>query len=70
MSQAVAIVFGAGLIALAIMVTHHWELIPGGANSLSATIRLNRWTGSMDVCALDGKTLSYASGIKLTCTRQ
>jgi hypothetical protein len=34
MSQAVAIVFGAGLIVLATMVTHHWELIPGGASSL------------------------------------
>ena len=72
MGQSIATIVGAGLIALAIMVTNHWEIIPGGANSIAATIRLNRWTGSIDVCALDAKSVtgSNASGIQLTCEVQ
>ena len=72
MGQSIAIVVGAGLIALAIMVTNHWAIIPGGANSIAATIRLNRWTGSIDVCSLSAKsaTGSNASGLQLTCKVQ
>ena len=72
MGRNIAIVTGAGLIALAIMVTNHWEIIPGGANSIAATIRLNRWTGSIDVCSLNptSATGSTASGIQLTCEVQ
>jgi hypothetical protein len=72
MGQNIAIVVGAGLIALAIMVTNHWAIIPGGANSIAATIRLDRWTGSIDVCSLNAKSVtgSNASGIQLTCEVQ
>ena len=48
MGQNIAVVVGAGLIAMAIMVTNHWAIIPGGQNSIAATIRLNRWTGSIE----------------------
>jgi hypothetical protein len=72
MGRNVAIVVGAGLIALAIMVTNHWAIIPGGSNSIAATIRLNRWTGSIDVCSLNAKSVtgSNASGLQLTCEVQ
>jgi hypothetical protein len=72
MGQNIAVVAGAGLIAMAIMVTNHWAIIPGGQNSIAATIRLNRWTGSIDVCSLDAKSVSgsNASGLQLTCEVQ
>jgi hypothetical protein len=72
MGQIIAIVVGAGLIALAILVTNHWTVIPGGPNSIAATIRLNRWTGSIDVCSLNAKsaTGSNPSGLQLTCEVQ
>jgi hypothetical protein len=72
MGQSIALVVGAGLIALTIMVTNHWTIIPGGSNSIAATIRLNRWTGSIDVCSLNAKspTGSNASGLQLTCNIQ
>src|ERR1700738_1115708 len=54
------------------IVKNHWEIIPGGQNSIAATIRLNRWTGSIDVCSLDAKSVSgsNASGLQLTCEVQ
>jgi hypothetical protein len=72
MARNIAIVIGAGLITLAIMVTNHWEIIPGGTNGIAATIRLNRWTSSIDVCALNVKSVtgSNTSGIQLTCEVQ
>jgi hypothetical protein len=72
MGQNISVVVGAGLIAMAIMVTNHWAIIPGGQNSIAATIRLNRWTGSIDVCSLDAKSVSgsNASGLQLTCEVQ
>jgi hypothetical protein len=72
MGQGVATIVGAGLIALAILVTNHWEIIPGGPNSIAATIRLNRRTGAIDVCSISAKstTGSNASGLQLTCNVQ
>ena len=72
MGQGVATIVGAGLIALAILVTNHWEIIPGGPNSIAATIRLNRWTGAIDVCSISAKstTGSNASSLQLTCNVQ
>jgi hypothetical protein len=72
MGQNIAVAVGAGLIAMAIMVTNHWAIIPGGQNSLAATIRLNRWTGPIDVCSLDARSVagSNASGLRLTCEVQ
>jgi hypothetical protein len=70
MGRNIAIVVGAGLIALSILVTHHWELIPSGTNGLAATIRLNRWTGSIDVCGIDAKSdrrSGTAAGVELRC---
>jgi hypothetical protein len=71
MGQNIAIVAAGALIALAIMVTHHWELVPSGTNGLGATIRLNRWTGAIDVCGIDSKSdrrSGTAAGLELRCT--
>jgi hypothetical protein len=72
MGQTFAIVAGSGLIALAILVTNHWAIIPGGPNSIAATIRLNRWTGTIDVCSINAKspTGANAAGLQLTCDVQ
>ena len=70
MGRNIAIIAGAGLIALAILVTNHWELIPSGTNGLGATIRLNRWTGAIDVCGIDSKSerrSATAAGLELRC---
>jgi hypothetical protein len=72
MAQSIAIVIGAGLIALAILVTNHWAIMPGGSNSIAATIRLNRWTGAIDVCSISAKSPSGSNtaGLQLTCEVQ
>jgi hypothetical protein len=72
MGQIIAIVVGAGLIAGAILITNHWAIMPGGANSIAATVRLNRWTGSIDVCSINAKspTGSNPAGLQLTCDVQ
>lgn len=52
------------------MVTNHWEIHPGD-NGLAATIRLNRWTGAIDACAIDTTvktTGNTVAGLKLRCT--
>jgi hypothetical protein len=52
MSQAATTIIAAavigGLIALSIMLTNHWTLIPG-------PILLNRWTGVVVACERDAK---------------
>jgi hypothetical protein len=72
MAKAIAILVGSWLIALAILITNHWAIIPGGPNSIAATIRLNRWTGSVEVCSVSAKspTGSNAAGLQLTCDVQ
>ena len=72
MGQVAAIIIGTGLIALAIMLTNHWTIIPGGPNSIAATMRLNRWTGAIEVCSVSAKSTagSNAAGLQMTCEVQ
>jgi hypothetical protein len=51
-----------------ILISNHWVIIapqPGGLG----IVRLNRWTGSIDICAIDGNTIKGGSvnGAQLTC---
>jgi hypothetical protein len=72
MGQIIAIVIGAALIALAIIVTNHWT-INTPADGVVAAARLNRWTGEIELCSLDPKTLAGASSLaggKLECARK
>jgi hypothetical protein len=66
MGRSIAIVVAGGLIALAIMVTNHWEI---NTSSAGQNFRLNRWTGSIEVCSVDPKTIvgSSFAGAKVDC---
>lgn len=48
-------------IALAMMLTNHWQVIPHLGSSV---VRLNRWTGTVTVCA----TYASGAGTELECT--
>jgi hypothetical protein len=50
----IAIIIGGGLIAVAILITNHWEI--GGNPALDVTFRLNRWTGAVEICSIDAKS--------------
>jgi hypothetical protein len=64
MNQAIAIVIAGALLALAIMLTNHWEMgNPWSPTQTGASVtpivppiyRLNRWTGVISICTY-GKT--------------
>ena len=58
-ATSVAIVIGAAMIAAAILITNHWQvtyLHPEGPISY-VVLRLNRWTGVMDICDIDPHTI-------------
>jgi len=44
MSNQVAIIIAGALIAAAIMVTNHWQIVS------PATVKLDRWTGDAYLC--------------------
>jgi hypothetical protein len=64
MGTPIAIIVGAVLIAVliaaALLVTNHWQLQV--ANNTATALRLNRWTGEVEVCALDAKSLRPETG--------
>jgi hypothetical protein len=66
----IAIAFGALLIAAAIMITNHWT-INTTADGLLVAARLNRWTGQIEICAINPKTITGTdvAGAKLDCSR-
>ncbi len=68
MGRNIAIIVGAALIAGAILVTNHWT-INTTASGLTVGARLNRWTGAIELCDVDVKTLSGSNigGGKLAC---
>jgi len=46
--QAAGIVIAGALIAVAIMLTNHWTLVPTqGGGALVDALLLNRWTGAL-----------------------
>ena len=75
MSTPVAVIVGALMIALAILMTNHWEVMPRPQaitlRSPPPTVyRLNRWTGFIDMCEVDTSTMSNPNsfvGAELTC---
>ena len=70
-----AVIVGALMIALAILMTNHWEVMPRPqAITLQSTpptvYRLNRWTGFIDMCEVDPSTMRNPNsfvGAELTC---
>jgi hypothetical protein len=64
----IAIVAGAAMIAAAILVTNHWQIVRT-QESLVA-LRLNRWTGLVEVCMFDLDTQrdpKSLAGVELVC---
>ena len=70
MGRNIAIVIGAALIAGAILITNHWELGAIQGSGASTPIRLNRWTGTVEYCVPDARTLKGESiaGMLLACS--
>ena len=75
MSTPAAVIVGALMIALAILMTNHWEVMPRPQaitlQSPPPTVyRLNRWTGFIDMCEVDTSTMRNPNsfvGAELTC---
>ena len=55
MPSSTAIIIGGGLVALAILFTNHWQIMQGSQGF--SVYRLNRWTGTIDVCMPDPATM-------------
>jgi hypothetical protein len=70
MGRNISIVVAGALIAAAILIVNHWT-INTQADNLVAAARLNRWTGEIELCPLDVKTLSGSDvrGGKLECSK-
>ena len=49
MGRPLAIIIGATLIAAAILATNHWQIV-STSGSAAIVDRLNRWTGSIQIC--------------------
>jgi len=62
MGAPVAIVVGLVLIATAILVAGHWQIVNSPVNA-SVVLRLNRWTGTVELCRIE-------EGMAYTCGRE
>ena len=64
-SSETAIVIAGALVAAAILFTNHWAFAWGDG----ASYRLNRWTGTIVLCAPQphGRTSITAGGMSYTC---
>jgi hypothetical protein len=71
MGTPASIIIGAVLIAAAMLVVNHWQL---QAVDTSTALRLNRWTGDVEICFFDNKSVRPESGslagAKLECRPQ
>jgi hypothetical protein len=68
MGLPIAIILGAVAIAGAILATNHWQVVRT-QESLVA-LRLNRWTGLVEVCMFDLGTQrdpKSLAGVELAC---
>ena len=72
MKTPLAICVAGVLIAVAILTTGHWQLLGPRQSSGESVIRLNRWTGAIDICSIDPKSEAAAgadkAGARLTCS--
>jgi hypothetical protein len=68
MSNAWATIAAGLIIGAAILLVGRWHAFAPQTGGLGI-VRLDRWTGEMDVCAIDPATLkgSTVAGARLTC---
>jgi hypothetical protein len=71
MRTPVSIIVGSALIAAAILVTNRWA-ITGSPMNLAAVVRLDRWTGAAELCAIDVRAMKGTSvaGLPFECRPQ
>jgi hypothetical protein len=71
MKTRLAICAAGAMIALTILITGHWQLL-GRLSNGESVIRLNRWTGTIDICSIELKSEAAAgvdkAGARLTCS--
>jgi hypothetical protein len=68
MANGWAIIIAGVIIGASILITNHWQIMQG-QNSFSV-YRLNRWTGTIDVCVLDPTTMKNPNsftGAEIIC---
>lgn len=67
---ALAIVLGSALIAASILVTHHWEIVLASDEPVLVG-RLNRWTGSLELCVGDLSSVKELAGrgVRMICPK-
>jgi hypothetical protein len=68
MKTPIAIAAGAVLIALAILITNHWQFAIS-SSGYGVALRLNRWTGTISICVVDPNSAKDPSltGAQLLC---
>ena len=63
-----AIIAGAVVIALAILISNHWQFAIS-SSGYGVALRLNRWTGTISICVVDPNAAKDVSltGAQLAC---
>jgi len=63
-----AIIAGAVVIALAILISNHWQFAIS-SSGYGVALRLNRWTGRISICVVDPNSTKDPSltGAQLAC---
>jgi hypothetical protein len=70
MRTSAAIIIGAILISISILVANHWQIAAGGTTG--AALRLNQWTGAVEFCVvqpgyeLSQEALAHAASLNRT----
>jgi hypothetical protein len=69
MSTPAAIIAGAMVIALAILIANHWQFAIS-SSGYGVALRLNRWTGTISVCLVAPNSAKdpNLTGAQLTCS--
>jgi hypothetical protein len=69
MGDGVGTILGGAMIAAAILVTHHFQISVTEHGGVGQALRLNRWTGTMEICVLDPATFNGKDlqGSELKC---
>jgi hypothetical protein len=68
MRTPLAIVAAGLIVAVAILIVERWQLFVPQPTA-PGIVRLDRWTGAIDMCAMDAKTIKgdNIAGAKITC---
>jgi hypothetical protein len=74
MRALIAVVLSSALIAVAIGITNHWEIQVASDKDSLTVLRLNKWTGAIEHCAMELASAKIAiqktslAGARFTCS--